>query len=204
MTQAIPQDLIQKPDGSFVSLSQQPPRKLKAHELVTKLFPRSLTQSDELALLKKVALQGMNDHRAEMFNDYEVDVTGKEGGFSLKSICGTMRLELSINKHVTLGEELQIVKTKIDEFLKGELEGSSEAIREIVTSAFKLNAKGTLSTERVLGLRKHGFDHPIWLEAMVALEDTISRDSSTTYVRFYNVDPKTKAETMVPLSMAAV
>lgn len=200
----VPEGLIQRHDGTYVDLNALEPRHQLAHELVCTLFPTATDASDTLTKLKKLALTEMRAYRDVMFSDYGLKVDGKEGGFSLKSACGTQKIELSISKHVSFGPELLAAKELLDQFLNEELEGSSEVVRDIVTDAFKLNSKGRLSTEGILGLRKHNWDSPLARRAMDAIDDAICRDSSTTYIRFYKIDPERKAETLVPLDLAKV
>lgn len=200
----VPEGFIRRPDGSYVELTKLEPRHQIAHELVLALFPKAVSASETLAELKKLALTEMRAYRDIMFSDYDLKVDGKEGGFSIKTACGTKKMELSISKHVSFGPELLAAKELLDQFLNEELEGSSDVVRDIVTDAFKLNAKGRLSTEGILGLRKHNWDSPLARRAMEAIDDAICRDSSTTYIRFYNIDPERKVETLVPLDLAKV
>lgn len=213
MNAPIPDNLIQRPDGSYVELAKLPPRKQLAHNLVCQMFPRAVDQSQQLIILKRTMLAEMTAYCDLMAEEYETDVKGQSGGYSVTSVCGTMKVELSIAKHVSFSEELSAAKSLLDEFLAdilGDLHGtdedqqSVEIIRDIVQSAFKVNSKGRLSTDGILGLKKHQWDHPKWKRAMEAIEDATCRDSSTTYIRFYQIDPETKVETMVPLDLAKV
>lgn len=198
------ENLIRRPDGSYVNYDDVEPRKQLAHDLVNAFFPEAEEENERLVTLKKQALREMISYRDMMLEDYGVKIAGSEGGFSIKSICGTRKMELSVAKHISFGPELVAAKELLDEFLNQELEGSSDVIREIVTSAFKLNAKGRLDTSGILGLKKHRFENPTWTRAMDAIEDAICRDAATTYLRFYNVDPERKVETLVPLDLAKV
>ncbi|WP_282093064.1 DUF3164 family protein [Epibacterium ulvae] len=198
------EDLIRRPDGSYVNYHDAEPRHQLAHDLVEENFPRAEDESERLFNLKKHMLGEMTAYREMMLQDYGVKVSGREGGFSVKSLCGTRRIELSVAKHISFGEELLAAKELLDDFLNEELQSSSEAIRAIVSSAFKLNSKGRLDTGGILGLKKHRFNNPIWKRAMDAIEDAICHDSSTTYLRFYRVNPENKTEKIIPLDIAKV
>ena len=93
-----------------------------------------------------------------MMADYNVSVGGQEGNLSLRSVCGKMKVELSVAKFVSFGPELEAAKGLLDEFLNDELEGSSDVIREIVTGAFALNSKGRINRDGILGLQNHKFE----------------------------------------------
>lgn len=197
-------EMIKRADGSWIALSDLPVRQRLAHEFVDQWFPKAQDQNQRLAALKQLCLKEMRAYREMMLSDYEVKVGGPEGGFSLKTVCGTKKIELAINKQVTLGPELEAAKALIDEFLDKELDGSSEAIRAIVSKVFKLNTKGRLDTAGILGLRDYDFKDALWERAMQAIDDAICRDNSTTYLRFYEVDTELKVEDMLPLNLAKV
>lgn len=200
-------DLIRRPDGSYVSLSDIEPPKAVAHELVTTLFPQAMQARDELVRLKRLALSEMRAYREMMLADHGVTVGGKEGNMTLRSLCGRFMMRMAVQKQVTFGPELEAAKALIDEFLEQELaKGGSDAIHQIIEKVFKVNSKGRLDTSGILGLREHRFDDPLWNRAMDAIEDAICRDEAATYIYFYEVDPNTapKRETLVPLDIAKV
>lgn len=199
-----PTDMIKRPDGSWIALSDLPDRQRLAHELVVTWFPKAEDENARLTALKQVCMREMRAFREMMLADYDVKIGGAEGGFSLKSVCGTKKIELSVNKQTTLGPELEAAKALIFEFLDKELEGSSAPIRAIVSKVFKLNTKGRLDTAGILGLREYGFKDELWARAMQAIDDAICRDNSTTYLRFYEVDTELKDEDMLPLNLAKV
>lgn len=203
----LPEGLIKRPDGSFIMLSDLAPRHQLAHELVITFFDRATQQSEYLTHLKKAILAEMRGYRSMMLSDCGVTVGGKEGNMTLRSVCGTKMIKMTVSKTVTFGPELEGAKALIDEYLEQEMaKGGSDAIHQIVTKVFKVNSKGRLDTSGILGLREHRFDDPLWMRAMDALEEAICRDTAATYVNFYRVDVSSNArvETLVPLDLAKV
>ncbi len=149
----------------------------------------------------------MQAYRKMMLEDHGVTVGGKEGNLTLRTVCGTQMMKLTVSKTVRFGEELESVKALIDEFLEQEMaKGGSEPIHAIITKVFKVNSKGRLDTSGIMGLKEHRFDDPLWNKAMDALDEAIIRDTSTTYLNFYRVDPSKDptTETLVPLDLAKV
>lgn len=201
----LPENFVRRPDGSYIDLTTLEPRKQLRHELVTKLFPLAEAEEERLIDLKRLALAEMHAYRDMMMEEYGVKVDGRAGGFAIRSECGTMLIKLDITKHITFTEELQSAKALIDQFLEQELKkGGSPYVAEIVEKVFRINSKGRLDTYGILGLRAHKFDDPLWKQAMKAIDDAICRDSSTSYIRFYRVDPDRKVETIVALDLAKV
>lgn len=200
---------IERPDGSQIHYDKLDPHKKIEHNVVTKLCTIAEEKSADLAEFKRHAVAEMIGARVMIFKDHGVKKGGKEGNLTLRSECGRMMVKMSVSKHVSFGPELEAAKALIDEFLEAELaKGGSDFIREIVEKVFKVNAKGRIDTGGILGLREHRFDDPTWGRAMLAIDEAICRDSSTTYVNFYRVDPNAKdkggAETRIPLDLAKV
>lgn len=207
MENTVPGNLIRRPDGSYVDLADLEPRHQLAHELVSDFFPMAEEQSQRLFNLKKNALSEMQAYRRMMLDDYGVSVGGKEGNLTLRTVCGTRMMKLTVSKTVTFGPVLEAAKALIDEFLEREMaKGGSEHIHAIVTKVFRINSKGRVDTSGILGLREHRFADPLWDRAMDAIENAVCRDTSTIYLNFYRVDPtkNPKLETLLPLDLAKV
>lgn len=185
--------MIERPDGSMISYKKLSPEKQIEHDVVTRLCEMASEHSAALTKFKHTSLAEMIAARVMMLEDYGVKKGGAEGNLTLRSACGRLMVKMTISKHITFGPELEAVKALIYEFLEAELDkGGSEAIREIIEKVFKLNSKGRIDTGGILGLREHEFDDPIWKRAMTGIDEAICRDSATTYVNFYNVDPNSK------------
>ncbi|MCV6583990.1 MAG: DUF3164 family protein [Marinibacterium sp.] len=202
-----PEDLIRRPDGSYVDLEDVEPRHALAHELVTTLFPMATAAHDQLTRLKRLALDEMSGYREMMLADHGVTVGGKEGNLTLRSLCGRFMIKMTVSKYVTFGPELEAATALIDQFLEQELtKGGSAPIHQIIEREIKVNQKGRLNTAGILGLRQYRFKDPLWNKAMDAIEKAIIRDSSAIYVNFYNVDVSVtpRVETLLPLDFAKV
>lgn len=201
--------LIERPDGSLIPYEKLEPAKQLEHDLVTKFCALAEQKSAELGDFKRQAISEMVAVRVMMLEDYGVKKGGADGNLTLRSACGTLAVKMSVSKHITFGPELEAAKALIFEFMEDELaKGGSEVIHEIVTKVFKLNGKDRIDTGGILGLREHRFEDERWTRAMDAIEAAICRDSSTTYVNFYRVDPraaqKSDAETRIPLNLSEV
>lgn len=200
---------IERPDGSQIHYDKLEPAKQIEHDLVISLCAEAREKRASLEDFKRRALSEMVAARVMMLRDYGVKKGGKDGNLTMRSVCGRFMVRMSVSKHITFGPELEAAKALIFEFMEDELaKGGSEAIHEIVTKVFKLNGKGRIDTGGILGLREHRFEDPRWERAMEAIEAAICRDSQTTYINFYEVDPAAKvrrdAEVRIPLNMAEV
>lgn len=204
-----PKGFIDRPDGSQIAYDRLPPAKQIEHDLVTKLCAEAEIRSADLGEFKRRAMSEMIAARVMMMEDHGVKKGGKDGNLTLRSVCGRFMVKMSVSKHITFGPELEAAKALIFEFLEDELaKGGSEVIHEIVTDVFKLNGKGRIDTGGILGLRDHKFTDARWKRAMEAIETAICRDTATTYINFYRVDPnanpKASGEERISLNLAEV
>lgn len=200
----IPDGYFERADGSLVRADQLKPQETLADEMVRILIAKAEALSADLAGLKAESMSEMQALRALLMDEYGVKVGGAEGNVSFKTVDGRLLVRLQISKHVSFGPELEAAKELIDECLTDWSDDAGAEIKEIIQDVFRLNAKGRIDTQGILNLRKHRFEDPRWENAMTAIADAIRRDSSTTYVRFYRVDPKTGTETRIPLEIAEV
>lgn len=201
--------LIERPDGSTIHYDKLPPHKQIEHDVVTSLCPQAWKFNADLTAFKKLALSEMYAAKKMMFDGASIKKGGDGGNLTLRSACGRMMVRVTVSKHTNFGPELETAKALIFEFMEEELaKGGSDFIRKIVEKVFQLNAKNRVDTGGILGLREHNFDDPRWLKAMDAISEAITRDTSTTYISFYQVDPhepdKGKAEQRIPLDLAKV
>lgn len=150
----------------------------------------------ELCQQAKVIAKLLADFRFKAMAEVEAFVTtsheqygktlgGKKGNITLTSFDGRMQVVRQIQETLVFDERLQVAKELIDSFLHEQLDGAKSDIRALVFHAFQVDKEGKVSTSRVLGLRSLKIEHPVWLQAMEAISDSIRTASSKPYIRFY-------------------
>ncbi len=181
-------ELIERPDGSFIPFGKLEPREQLAHDLTKKVVRYANNFSDLLLKFKTETIAELVAYRHMMLEEYSIKVGGKAGGITLRTADKKARVQLAISTTITFNEDLEAAKILIDECLEEWAETSGPEIREIITKVFKVNTKGRLDTQGILGLREHKFDHPKWTKAMEAIEAAICRDNQTSYLYFFHTD----------------
>ena len=136
-------------------------------------------------------------------NEYDTKYGGKKGNVSLPSFDGKYKVQIAMSDNIVFDERLQIAKTLIDECISEWSAGSATEIMALVNDAFQVDKEGKVSTYRVLGLRRHDFDHPKWLKAMEAISDAMQVTSTTEYIRMYERNDKGKY-VQIPLDFSKV
>lgn len=201
--------MIERPDGSLISYDMLEPVKQLEHDLVTRLCMGAVTRSDDLRTYKMNAISEMVAARVMMLEDWGVKKGGKDGNLTLRSECRQWMVRMTIGKHITFGPEMEAAKELIAEVVADEKKKSgSDFLSQIVDRTFSPNKKGRIDTQGILNLRDVECEDPRWARAMEAIEQSILRDSATTYINFYRVDPRAAiraaGEVRIPLSMAEV
>lgn len=211
MTNTAKDDLIIRPDGSMIAYDNLRPERQLEHDLVLELCEMALAKSTEISSFKRHAISQLVATRSMMLDDYGVKKGGADGNMTLRSVCGRFMVKMTVSKHITFGPELEAAKALIFEVIEDELnEGGSSLIRSIVEDVFSLNGKGRIDTQGIMNLRTDKYakevDDPRWDRAMEAIKTAILRDSATTYVNFYQVDPDAKEnkEQRIKLDLASV
>lgn len=118
-------------------------------------------------------------------NEYDTQFGGKKGNVSLPSFDGKYKVQIAMSNNIVFDERLQVAKNLIDECISEWSTGSATEIMTLVNDAFQVDKEGKVSTYRVLGLRRHDFDHPKWQKAMAAIADAMQVTSTTEYIRMY-------------------
>ena len=136
-------------------------------------------------------------------NEYETVYGGKKGNVSLHSYDGKYKFQIAMQDKTVFDERLQIAKNLIDECIGEWSAGSATEIKALVNDAFQVDKEGKVSTYRVMGLKRHNFDHPKWLKAMQAIQDATQVTSTKEYMRVYQRDEHGKY-VQIPLDFSKV
>jgi hypothetical protein len=108
---------------------------------------------------------------------------GSKGGFQIVSFDGSVRVLFTVQDRIEFGAELQVAKDLIDQCIREWSTGANANLVTIVQDAFKVDKKGQVSADRILGLRRHDIDDDTWRRAMEAISDSVRRDTSKRYIR---------------------
>lgn len=181
----------------------RPDEQLK-DELVEKLIKLAIELSSVMNKFKKDAFGQADDYFALLLQKYNIDEkkNSKRGNFTLENFSGTQKIQIANTDSISFDEKLQVAKIKIDECLHELTEGASPTIRTLIFKAFEVDKKGEVSTKNILGLKTHNITHPLWLEAMKIIDESIEIVGSKLYIRFYTRESVDKPYKHIVLSLA--
>lgn len=140
--------------------------------------------------LEELLLQAKLDIIAEV--DAYLDAKAKagkvketwKGNITLDSFDGTMRVERSMDDQIGFSEQLQMVKTIIDEWIAQRLQGVDESLAKVIGQAFSVDKKGRVNTAMIMRLLNLDIEDAKWKKAMKLLRESIQVTATRQYLRF--------------------
>lgn len=157
-------------------------------DLIRSLIPEVEELSKKLAELKAKAFKDVDDFLALSASQYGVKSKAIKGNITLKTYNGEYEVRLASADNIEFDEQLQVAKELIDECLTEWCDGANAKLAVIVKDAFKVDRKGRLDKNRILGLRKYEIEDEKWKRAMEAIGNSVSVTGRRRYIRFFRID----------------
>jgi hypothetical protein len=154
-------------------------------QLVADLFGRAESLNAALVSFKISATGDIVAFMDLLSEKYGVVKGGKKGNMTLTSYDGLTRIQVAVAESIAFGPQLQVAKTLIDEYIKGNSEGVNAGIMALVNHAFAVDKEGKVNRASVLGLRRVDIQDEKWKQAMLAIADSMRVTSTKQYLRFY-------------------
>jgi len=183
--QQIPEGYLANSRGHLVDIKTIKPMDLERNELVIHLAQKARALQNAITEFKRAALGDVQAFQELSAEKYNAKIGGAKGNLSLPSFDGRIKVQRVVAEYILFDERLGIAKSLIDECLNEWTSDSRPEIRALIEQAFETDREGNVSTSKILGLRRHNFDHPKWREAMEAIADSIQVSAATTYLRIY-------------------
>lgn len=202
----IPRGYWEAADGSLVPESKVTDLDKARDRTVRELVAAAQKASDDLAQFKGLALQAVDSFVQRSAAEYGVKMRGAagKGNVTLMTYDGRFKVERQVADRIAFDERLQVAKQLIDDCVRGWLKGSNDHIKVIVNDTFKVDRQGRISVKKVMDLRRHKIEDPMWRRGMDAIADSVTAVSSATYVRFYRRNDETGEYLPISLNAAAV
>lgn len=149
------------------------------------LVSRLVSKARQLNLIISQAKRQMEEEIAAFLAD-SAQRENEEwvGGTTLYSFAMDEAIKIAVAKKWTFDERLQIAKQKIDKCIEAWSGESNAKLVALVNRAFKVDSKGEVDAQQILGLRQFDFDDELWKEAMELIADSQKVQSTKTYFYF--------------------
>lgn len=127
-----------------------------------------------------------------------------KGNIQLANHNATQKIDLRIHDRIAFNEKLNLAMEKINRLIDERSGGLDDFIKTLVNDAFRMDKVGYVDVKKILDLRKHKFQHPLWLEAMQDINDSIRIDGSRSYLQFAYRDTPESDWVSISLDIANV
>jgi hypothetical protein len=190
------------PRGNLVPERNIHPRDLLADQLVRDLVGRVQGAGAFMADLKRDLLGDVAAYVQLVAADYGAVVTGADGGVSLTSFDGRLKVERVRADRIEVGPEILAAEQLVREILS---EITDPIAKPIAERAFSRHRKtGELSAAKLIALAGVEIDDPRWREAQRAIKDSLTATGSVTYFRAYRRADADKPWEQIPLDFSAI
>lgn len=188
--QTIPEGYMQDAQGRLWPVETIREIDRERDTLVRELFAKAEEMAAVMAKFKEAAMgdvQAFVDLSAEK---YSVKLGGVKGNVTLMSFNGELKIQRANDEYMVADERLQIAKELIDQCIHKWSGGADPKIRVLVNDAFRVDKKGKVNVNRILGLRRLDIQDETWQEAMKAIGESLQVLDTKAYLRFYKRDDK--------------
>ena len=204
---AVPAGYMQDSQGRMVPINMIKPIDLARNDLVMEIVDAAREQSAALAEFKQHVYGKISAFVELSAEKYGVTPRGAregaKGNITLMSFDGRYKVQRAVADNLAFDERMQAAKVLIIECVHEWGEGSRPEIMALVNAAFDVDKEGKINTGRVLGLKRLNIDHPKWLQAMQAIQESIQTVSTKSYVRVSERVGETGQYRAIPLDVAA-
>lgn len=200
--EVLPEGYMRDGRGNLVLRANIKEIDLLRDSLVNSLIAKARPQSKTLHDFKIDCLSEIEAFLDLSAMEYGKKRGGKKGNVTLYNYDQSKRIELQIAERITWNEQLGTAKALIDECIKEWGADAHPMLMALINDAFSVDKTGQVSTARVLGLRRHKSDHPIWMQAMTAISNAFDTAMSKKLVRFYERLENSDTFVSIPLDIA--
>lgn len=200
----IPKGYIEDSQERLVPLRRVRPADLERDRLVRELACEAEAIHERLAAFRAAAMDQIDAFIEKVGREYDISMVGEKGNVTLSSYDGRIRIQVNVTEYVEFDERLQVAQKLIEECVNRWGRTASTKLRALIKDALQVDARGRVSTRRLLALRKHKMDgDEQWGKAMKAIADSVRVARTKRYVRVQKRKEDGRYEA-VTLSLASV
>ena len=200
----VPTEWVKDSQGRLVPVSMVKEIDKLRDELVKKVFRRAEEVSLALGRFKSESFSEIEAFCQLSAQEYDRTMGGSKGNITLVSYDGRFKVCRAIAENLAFDERLQVAKELIDECIHEWSGGSRPELMVLINDAFQVDRKGFVNTKRILSLRKFNIEDVRWQKAMMAINDSLTVESSSIYLRVYERVEGTDQWRQLSLDLAGV
>lgn len=202
MVQINGEEYMENAQGAMIPITSIKEIDLLRNDIVIDLVVRAFETSNKIKDFKEYSFHEIAEFVKLSAEQYGAKIGGKKGNVSLVSYDGKYKIIRSYADNIVFDERLMAAKALIDECIHEWSNGANDKIITLVNHAFQTDNEGKVSTSKVLGLKRLKINDEKWLNAMLAISDSINITNSKGYLRFYVRVGDSDQYKAIPISIA--
>ncbi|MBO7059850.1 MAG: DUF3164 family protein [Fibrobacter sp.] len=155
----------------------------KRDQLVERTFKKVVKLSEKIAETKCEIVGSIDKYLDELAKENRVRENWK-GNILLQNFDKSLCIERRIDDNIGFDEKLQMVKTIVDKWIAGRLDGIDENLGKVITQAFNVDKQGRVNTAMLMKLLHLEIEDSEWKKAMRMLKESIIVKSSKQSINF--------------------
>lgn len=155
----------------------------KRDQLVERTFKKVVKLSEKIAETKCEIVGSIDKYLDELAKENRVRENWK-GNILLQNFDKSLCIERRIDDNIGFDEKLQMVKTIVDKWIAGRLDGIDENLGKVITQAFNVDKQGRVNTAMLMKLMHLKIEDSEWKKAMRMLKESIIVKSSKQSINF--------------------
>lgn len=155
----------------------------KRDALVESIIKSVVKLSEKMATEKVKIVTSIDKYLDELAKENKVKEKWK-GNILLQNFDKSLCVERRIDDNIGFDERLQMVKTIVDKWVAGRLNGIDENLSKVITHAFNVDKQGRVNTAMLLKLLHLEIDDNEWKKAMKLLKESIIVKSTKQSINF--------------------
>lgn len=157
-----------------------------------KILAGAIRINKELAAYKEYVNKLCNEVYEKVLEELKASGKNPNKSYTWYNFDRSVKIEVSMSERIDFDDiTILACKQKLDAFLDENIDSKMEFVKELVTDAFS-TSRGKIDSKKVMSLMKYRtkIKHPLFLEAMDLLTESIRRPDSKTYFRVWNRNEK--------------
>ena len=155
----------------------------KRDQLVERTFKKVVKLSEKIAETKCEIVGSIDKYLDELAKENRVRENWK-GNILLQNFDKSLCIERRIDDNIGFDEKLQMVKTIVDKWIAGRLDGIDENLGKVITQAFNVDKQGRVNTAMLMKLLHLEIEDSEWKKAMRMLKESVIVKSSKQSINF--------------------
>ncbi len=183
---AAPEGFMFDATGNLIRIENVPADKRQADEIVRRFIPQAVAINRQLAELKTELSNVIPEFIAALAKEHGIKKMSRiKGNIELTSFDGTLKLARTMRDKVQVNANIEAARQLFFQYLNVATSGVDDALKKLVGRAFGGGKENQISVSRLIDIKNTDINHPLWTQAVKALEDALEVHDTASYYLFY-------------------